>query len=363
MSRYFYLSLLLVFFFAFITPAKVMSQVISDPEAEYAVIRSMAAPGNYSVAEAAARRLVNQFPSYGDARILLGRIHAWQHEYREAEAVIDTLLLTEPDNADALAALRDIKIWARQSDEQQAPPTDIRAGYSFDTFSKPYDRFWQVFNAGAGHRFSWGTVVAGINAGNIHIGEPSNIQATNLQFGIEAWPQLTRKNYAYIAYAYSPGTYFPRHRAGLEVWQTLPAGWALSAGINYYHFTSDVFIASLSVEKYLGNYWLAAKGYFYFKDIGVTTSLYLSARRYFNKTDYLQLTLGTGTAPDEPFDILTDLERQSASSVRLSYFDRIAPLWAFRIGAGYSYEEYAAGSYRNRYEAGIGFIYSIKTKQ
>ena len=340
-----------------------MSQSIADPEAEYALIRSMALSGNYSGAETAARALVNQYPGYGDARILLGRILAWQNEYEEAEAVIDTLLVTEPDNKDALAAIHDLNRWSRKAAEQDTPPTDLRAGYLFDTFTTPYDRFWQIFNAGAGHRFSWGTVVAGINAGNIIYGEPLNIKATNIQYSAEAWPQLTKKNYAYISYAYSSGTYFPRHRAALEVWQTLPAGWAASAGVNYYHFAGDVFIGSLSLEKYLGDYWFSAKGYFYFKDIGITTSFYLNARRYFNKTDYFQLTLGTGTAPDEPFDILTDLERQSANSVRISYFDRITPLWAVRIGAGFSYEEYLTGFHRRRYEGGIGFIYSIRTKK
>ena len=363
MRRLFHLSLILFITAGCFAPLTVMSQSITDPEAEYALIRSMASSGNYTEAETGVRNLVKQYPGYGDARILLGRILAWQKEYEEAEAVIDTLLLSEPDNRDALGALNDIRRWSREAALQESPPTDIRAGYLFDTYKTPYDRFWQVFNAGAGHRFRWGTVVAGINAGNIILGEPVNINATDLQYSAEAWPQFTKNNYAYLAYAYSPGTYFPRHRAALEVWQTLPAGWAASAGVNYYHFAGDVYIGSLSLEKYLGNYWFSAKGYFYFKDIGVTTSFYLNARRYFNKSDYLQLTLGTGTAPDEPFDILTDLERQSASSVRISYFDRLSPLWAVRVGAGFSYEEYADGLHRRRYEGGIGFIYSVRLKK
>jgi len=363
MHRYFYLSILFILTLGCFSPQAALSQSITDPEAEYARIRSMASLEDYAGAEVSARNLVRQYPGYGDARILLGRILAWQNNYEEAESVIDTLLLTEPDNRDALAAVHDIKRWSRKAAEEDTPPTDIRAGYTFDTYKTPYDRFWQVFNAGAGHRFSWGTVVAGVNAGNIIIGEPANINATDLQYSVEAWPTLSKSNYAYMAYAYSPGTYFPRHRAALELWQTLPAGWAVSAGVNYYHFTDDIFIGTLSLEKYLGNWWLSGRGYFYLKDIGVTTSFYLNARRYFNKTDYLQLTLGTGTAPDEPFDIMTDLERQSANSIRLSYFDRITPLWAVRVGAGFSYEEYTAGFHRKRFEGGIGFIYSVRMKR
>ena len=75
----------------------VHSQNTADPESEYLRIRTMAFDGDYANAAAAARKLVNEVPSYGDARILLGRILAWQKDYANAEAVIDTLLLTEPD--------------------------------------------------------------------------------------------------------------------------------------------------------------------------------------------------------------------------------------------------------------------------
>ncbi len=365
MNRFFYLSLFLLVSLGFICPGALKGQVIADPEAEYQRIRSLALSGNYSEAVSDARRLVNEFPSYGDARILLGRIHAWQEEYDVAEAIIDTLLMTEPENEDALSALKDIKRWSRNENESKAlPDTDIRTSYLFDTFSKPpYNRFWQVARLGAGHHFSWGLATVGVNVGNVILGEPADINETEWQLETEAWPKLTKHNYAFISYAYSPGIYFPKHRAALEIWETLPAGWALSAGVNYYYFNSNIFIASLSAEKYLGNYWLAAKGYFYFKDIGITTSLYLNARRYFNKNDYIQVTLGTGTAPDEPFNIASDLERLGSKSIRLSYFDQISQRWSLRIGAGYSYEEYAEGSYHNRFEGVAGLIYVIRMKQ
>ena len=68
-------------------------EIIADPEAEYARIRALAFEGKHDIASADARKLVNSFPSYGDARILLGRILAWQKDYANAAAVIDTLLI------------------------------------------------------------------------------------------------------------------------------------------------------------------------------------------------------------------------------------------------------------------------------
>jgi hypothetical protein len=100
--------LLILLFVGLVIPglfnlSQLLSQEITNPETEFLRIRTMAFDGNYADAAAAARKLVNAFPSYGDARILLGRILAWQKDYKQAAAVIDTLLKTELDNADALS--------------------------------------------------------------------------------------------------------------------------------------------------------------------------------------------------------------------------------------------------------------------
>ncbi len=335
------------------------SQEAINPETEYLRIREMAFSGDYSGAAIAARKLLNAFPSYGDVRVLLGRILAWQKDYVQAAAVIDTLLQAEPNNADALEAKRDISLWSK---ENTPVATDLRVGYSFDYFTKPYSRYWQVFNVGAGHRFSWGPAAAGINIGDLIARDSTSIYATELQFEAEAYPSLSDKNYAYVAYAYSPGKYFPTHRAAFELWQILPAGWAISVGINYYYFDRNIFIALASVEKYLGKYWVSGKCFVYFKDSGPTTSFYLNVRRYFNNFDYLQLTLGTGTAPDEPFDIQSDIMRLSANSIRLAYNVHVTSKVVLRIGVGYSREEYEESVMRDRFEGNINLIYALKMK-
>jgi YaiO family outer membrane protein len=342
-----------------ITGFSLCAQIVDDPESEYAKIRSLAFSGSYAEAEIAARALVKQYPGYGDARVLLGRILAWQGRYNEGAAVIDTLLAVDPGNSDALEAVRDIRRWSRDRSLQNTPSTDVRAGYLFDTFSEPYDRLWQVFSLGAGHRFSFGPVVAMVNMGHISPELISDLPDNSVQFAVEAWPELTKTNYAYLAYAYCPGIWFPKHRVAMELWQSFPAGWALSAGANYYYFTRSIYIGTVSLEKYLGNYWFSARSYFYFKDIGVTTSFYLSARRYFGTTDYLQLTLGAGTAPDEPVDIISDLDRQKAVSARLIYFNQINSNWSFRLGVGYSREKYSDTGSRNRFEGNAGLIRGI----
>ena len=359
MNRRFVLLIIVLFLGRNLFTVPLFSQEISDPEAEYARIKAIAFEGNYVTAAADARVLVNSFPSYGDARILLGRILTWQRDYANAGAVIDTLLKAEPDNADALAAKRDILLWSK---DNTSVSTSVRAGYSFDSFRKPYDRYWQVFSAGAEHRFNWGPAAGAINIGNIISGDPSPVSATELQIEVQAYPKLSDKNYAYLDYAFSPGKYFPGYRAAAEVWQILPAGWAVSVGLNYYYFDRNIFIALASVEKYLGKYWISLKGFVYFKDDGPTTSGYFNVRRYFSDKNFFQVTLGAGTAPDEPFDVQTDLMRLSAYSIRLAYNVSLTPKLMMRVGTGYSYEEYAENIWRNRFEGNINFIYAIKMK-
>ena len=158
MNRRFILLIVVLLLTRYLITIPVFSQEIYDPEAEYARIKAIAFGGDYITAAADARELVKRYPSYGDARILLGRILSWQKDFANAGAVIDTLLISEPDNVDALSAKGYIMLWSK---DNTPVSTGLRAGYSFDNFSVPYNRFWQVFNSGVEHRFSWGTSCRG----------------------------------------------------------------------------------------------------------------------------------------------------------------------------------------------------------
>jgi len=351
------------------------AQVIQTPESEYMRIRAMAHEGELQEAEAAAEKLVAAHAHYGDAMILLARIYAWQNKFAPALSLLDSVLVNEPDNSDAIEARNDVTRWqkgyedslqlkARQSAVPGIPlrekQTELRANYYFDTFDEPYSRFWQLAGLGAGHQFRKVKVIGGITIGNIHMAVTPEVRQTEVQFEAEAYPEFSKKDYGWFYYAFSPGDFFPRHRAAAEMWHSLSRGWVVSAGINYYYFYRNIFIADASVEKYIGRYWLSSKGYFYFKDDGITTSVYLNARRYFSDIDYLQLTLGTGTAPDEPFDIRMNLERLSAVVGKITYYKAVTKNVQIKAGFGYSWEEHAEDDYRSRYEGIAGLVFLLK---
>lgn len=394
-------------------------QITSNPEAEYSRIRNMALNGRLVEAESSAIALLDSFPDYGDAWILLARIYGWQEKYESARLILDSLILKEPSNRDAIEARIDLALWTGDNDLaieladrilasdpantsvldkkhraekeletadttrtetssaidslsisqpgtigardlEKSGKTDLRAGYYFDTFSEPYDRFWQIFQAGASHLLSFGRIIGGINIGNLHtkiFAEP--VKATEIQFEAEAYPIISPSDYAWLEYAYSPGMYFPDHKASAEYWHSFKYGWVASAGMRYYYFDRNIFIGTFSVEKYYKSWWFSPRIYLYFKDIGVTTSYYLTARKYFNDINWLQLTAGYGTAPDEPFDIVTYQGRMNAISIRLAYYTSITNDLFLRAGVGYSREEYAESLQRNRFEGSLNLIYVL----
>ncbi|MCK4751025.1 MAG: YaiO family outer membrane beta-barrel protein, partial [Bacteroidales bacterium] len=145
------------------------------------------------------------------------------------------------------------------------------------------------------------------------------------------------------------------HRAVLELWQVLPVGFAMSAGMRYFYWGDHFTFLTFSGEKYAGDYWVSLRNYLFFKEYGISGSWYLSARRYFaNKFNYISATLGFGTAPDEPLLVVSDLDRLSALSLRMDLSRMINYKLRMHASAGYAYEKYADDRYRNRFSLRVG---------
>ena len=223
-----------------------------NPDEELSRIRIVAFEGRFAEAEKYLHALLDSFPAYGDARVLLARVYAWQHEYGKGLDLIEELLIDEPENADAIEAKGDILRWmagaaaeaqnlaslqlaaadkALQDSLKGTSRNELIAGYYFDTFREPWSRFWQVWKAGASHRTDYGKVMGYMNVGHIRSGGTGE---TEFQLEGEAWPIISPSLYGWLNYAWSPGQYFPRHRASAELWHTLGAGWVASGGLNYY---------------------------------------------------------------------------------------------------------------------------------
>lgn len=341
-------------------PSLSAGQELNNPEAEYERIRLLALDGKSDSALLACRNLIVNFPLYGDAHILLGRIMAWKKDYVVAGHIADSMLKADPANGDAAELRRDIN---RYKDDGQERSVGIRSGYFFDSFTKPYQRLWQVFGTALEKKFTWGLLSGGVNLGHARAIESGSGGNTEWQVETEAYPEISAGKHAYIAYSFSPGSWFPTHRAALEIWQSLPEGWSISAGLNYYYFSRNNYIALASAEKYTGPWWISLKGYLCFREHGGSVSAYLFMRRYFSGRNYLQLTFGAGSGPDEPYDIRTDLMRYSAYTARLTYNLSLGRPLELKIMTGYVYEEFQNQVFRNRFDGSVNLFYSIKTRQ
>jgi YaiO family outer membrane protein len=362
----------------------------SNPEEGFALMREHASSGDYDLAKVIAYELLDENESYFDVALYLARIYGWESRFDSAYSMLDKVLASEPELYEAYEVCVSLAYWEQNMEKleecsaraieiepdsagvfdsfvealQAGSPAEKQAElflyYSYDHFSQPYVRNWHMLTAGGEIPVKSGTIIPSVNGGYLAGGNsPSN----DLQINLDAYLTLGKKNYAMLAYGFSPNgalNYFPGHRAAAELWQTLPKGFALSAGLRYFYWEEHFPFLTFSAEKYAGNYWFSFRNYLFFKDYGVSGSYYLSARRYFDtKFNYLTLTLGYGTAPDEPIFVVSDLERLSAVSGRLEFSKRVSPLVRLTAMLGYAWEEYRIQESRSRVDMRFGAYYLL----
>jgi len=363
-----------------------------DPEEDFARMREFAVAGDYKRAKDIGYELLEANEAYHDVALYLARIHGWESSFDSAYVLLDRVMAMEPELYEAYATCADLAYWennleklencaahaieiepdssgafdghilALTQNPSQSKQTELFGIYSFDHFSKPYLRNWHMLTAGAEIPFRYGTMIPYLNGGYQAGG--NNSPASDIQFNLDAYLTLGKLNYALLGYGFSPDgklNYFPGQRVAAEIWQALPKGFGLSAGLRYFYWDQSFTFLTFSAEKYAGSYWFVFRNYLFFKDYGVSGSYYLTARRYFDsRYDYLSLTLGYGTAPDEPIDVISDLERLNAVSARLEFSKKITPDIRLVSMLGYAWEEYADQEYRNRFDFRLGAYFVIK---
>ena len=363
----------------------------SNPEMEFARMRDLAAAGDYDDAKQIGNMLLEENETYHDVALYLARVLGWESNFDSAYMVIDRVIAMEPGLYEAYATCVDLAYWennlekleacaasatelepdsagvfdkykvALQQGQSPSDQLEIFGYYSYDHFSKPYVRNWHMLTAGGEIPFKYGKLIPSVNGGYM---AGASSPATDLQLNLDAYLTLGKTTYALAAYGFSPNgelNYFPGHRAAAEVWQALPKGFGISAGLRYFYWDQNFTFLTFSAEKYAGNYWFSFRNYLFFKDYGVSGSYYLSTRRYFDtRFNYLTLTLGYGTAPDEPINVVSDLERLNAVSGRLELSKKLTPGIRGVAMVGYAWEEYADQEYRSRIDMRLGAYFVIK---
>ncbi|MEX0273859.1 MAG: tetratricopeptide repeat protein, partial [Flavobacteriaceae bacterium] len=88
-----------------------------DFDLAYSRARKLAFDKKYRQASTLCKYILQEVPSYIDARILLGRIHAWQGHYKKAEEILRESIKKNTVYGEAYAALLDVYFWSDQNEK------------------------------------------------------------------------------------------------------------------------------------------------------------------------------------------------------------------------------------------------------
>ena len=139
----------------------------------------------------------------------------------------------------------------------------------------------------------------GTYIGRLNVG--SRFGLTDYEGEIDLWPVFSDSWYGYFNAGLSGGDLFPEFKVSGEMYRVSPGGFEASAGLRFLKFsTDDVLIFTGSINKYAGNWLLIARPFFTPQDSGVSASLNVTARRYFDRPEnFASLIAGFGFSADE----------------------------------------------------------------
>lgn len=361
-------------------------------------------------------------PDHNEARVLMGRTYAWDKMYDSARIVLKEAIRIKLGYKSAVNALIDLESWDNKNDTvlfyanyglsfypndevfllkkaaayiklerfkkakfvlrqlQQVNPMSVEAiklrkliknewadrkialQHSYEYFDEPWERKWHCSSVEFSQGTPYGSVIPRLKIGDL-IGEGESIYGNeySLQAEIDIYPRLTKWNYGYFSYGYSFMKLFPKNRAGVEIYQKLPASFECSVGLRYLQFSSEgIYIITGSFGKYYKNYWFSLKPFITPKSYGISHSYNLSIRKYFKSGDnYFSLSLGVGSSPDDPDNNKDDIElyRHHSYKIKAGYQDIMFNKLIWKADFGYNYEEYRTDAFRHAYSINLKISY------
>jgi YaiO family outer membrane protein len=177
------------------------------------------------------------------------------------------------------------------------------------------------------------------------------------QYELDAYPHILPNGYAYLSYAKSSTSYFPKNYYAFEPFFSLPHAMEFSIGGRVLQFSQNtVDLYTGSIAKYWGNYWFSLRPYF--SNAG-SHSLFLTARRYYATADsYVGLTVGGGTGPST-YNSGEDPSSDKSASIRLNGETPVAPNLSLSWLVSYSYDHFANNKVRHETDGDVGLTWQF----
>jgi YaiO family outer membrane protein len=380
-----------------------------DPDEVFRQARELGFAGNHEDARQLCIKILERYPDYNDVRVFFGRLYSWDGRYDEARKELLPMLLKSGTNINARSAAIDVELWSDHADQalvyaeegilsnptepafpykkalaleklnkpeeaeesaQRAMdlnPTDkdistlldrlksasrryqLSVDYGFEHINS-FDDPWHSSTVSLSRQSAFGTIAAHLNYAN-------RFTTNARQYEIEMYPRIARGVYGYVDYGYSAGPLFPRNRAGAELYFNPGKGLEFSIGGRYLHFSSDVWIYTASMGKYVGNYFFDFRPFVTPGNAGTSVSGSVLVRRYFgDRQKYIGFTAGTGASPNDVLNTI-DLQRLNSLTLRSSSNFPISQHVAWGWSVGWSTEKLPSTANRNRFSAGTGFSF------
>lgn len=232
----------------------------------------------------------------------------------------------------------------------------VQAFYSLDCF----DNNAPQHLAYLGYSFD-----VGKNTLSLRANYANRFQKNDLLLESDFYLKLNNKSYMYFNYGYAfNADLFPRHRAGYEYYMPLKNKMEASVGARYMKYiSSNVFIATAHLEKYMGNHWVSFRPFFVMQTSGKSFTLLANYRFYGkNPLNYWGLELTYGNSPDDNRQMMENgkFNNLKAYKLKLEKNFMLNSISDVHIGIGYTREEYISSIFRNRYLIELGYRFRLK---
>ncbi|WP_026953980.1 YaiO family outer membrane beta-barrel protein [Algoriphagus vanfongensis] len=403
---------ILILFFCLGLTGIVRAQDSFDPDELYFEARGLILDGKYQEGRKIAFRALDQYPTYADILILVGRSYAWEGKNDSARIYLDRAIVADPDYADAYAANLDNLLWddeyeradevleiARQNFQGQLPQEiryrESRLYYYREEYDTAYEMAEKLFDEGynqegllgyiqnlqrlrrnlaVGATYDYDTYFGDItpwHTWSVYGRARTKLTGTIIgrvtqsvrfdDFGtlveLDAYPSLGENSYAYINVGGSGAGFFPKLRVGTSIYFNLPKAWEIEGGYRYLGFTEATHIATASLGKYVGNWWFNLRlNVIPSEDDGTSTSGNLQGRYYFKTAeDYFSFQVSTGVSPDEETRDQTQL--LNSYRIRLGYQQLLTERFMIYGFTGFTRDELSPTVTRDNLNFSLGTEY------
>ena len=230
--------------------AQVLAVSPNHPDALPVLARVELWSGHADVAEAVSTRGLGVYPASGDLMEI--RALALEQLGRSAEArvQIERLLEASPDNDTAR------RIRRRLIDKQPGWVLGLQYRHDrFDDDRKP----WHETQASLSRYGRAGSL-------GVRLYDAHRFGLGDQLIEVEAYPRLSARTYAFVAFAWSPdAVLYPERRYVADLYQAVGASWELSAGVRLLDLRASdelVDVYTAGIQRYAGTWLYGARAWF-----------------------------------------------------------------------------------------------------